>query len=54
LEFCYDCGANAYHVKPVDHALHIQVLQDIFHYWLGSVKLPGCACNIPPFPRPSL
>ena len=41
LQFCYDCGANAYHVKPVDHALHLRVLQEIFHYWLGSVKLPG-------------
>jgi CheY-like chemotaxis protein len=40
LQFCYDCGANAYHVKPVNHALHLQVLQEIFHYWLGSVKLP--------------
>ena len=40
LQFSYDCGANAYHVKPVNHALHLQVLQEIFHYWLGSVKLP--------------
>lgn len=40
LQFCYDCGANAYHVKPVDHVLHLQVLQEIFHYWLGSVKFP--------------
>jgi two-component system, response regulator len=40
LQFCYGCGANAYHVKPVDHALHLRVLQEIFHYWLGSVKLP--------------
>ncbi len=41
LQFCYGNGANAYHVKPVNHALHLQVLQEIFHYWLGSVKLPG-------------
>lgn len=40
LEFCYANGANAYHVKPVDHVLHLQVLQDIFTYWLGSVVLP--------------
>ena len=40
-QFCYANGANAYHVKPVDHALHLKVLQDIFAYWLGSVVLPA-------------
>jgi len=39
--FCYANGANAYHVKPVDHVLHLKVLQDIFAYWLGSVVLPS-------------
>ena len=41
LQFCYAAGANAYHVKPVEHALHLQLLQQIFAYWLGSVKLPA-------------
>jgi CheY-like chemotaxis protein len=41
LQSCYASGANAYHVKPVDHALHLQVLQQIFTYWLCSVALPG-------------
>jgi len=41
LKFCYANGANAYHVKPVDHANHLKVLQDIFAYWLGSVVLPA-------------
>jgi CheY-like chemotaxis protein len=41
LQFCYANGANAYHVKPVDHALHLKVIQDIFAYWLGSVVLPA-------------
>jgi CheY-like chemotaxis protein len=40
LQFCYVNGANAYHLKPVDHALHLKVLQEIFAYWLGSVALP--------------
>lgn len=40
LQSCYALGANAYHVKPVDHAQHLQVLQSIFTYWLGSVVLP--------------
>lgn len=41
LRFCYANGANAYHVKPVNHALHLKVVQDIFAYWLGSVVLPA-------------
>ena len=41
LQFCYAAGANAYHVKPVEHALHLQLLQQIFAYWLGSVTLPA-------------
>jgi two-component system, response regulator len=40
LAFCYTSGANAYHVKPVDHAVHLQVLQQIFSYWLTRVVLP--------------
>ena len=41
LQFCYAQGANAYHVKPVDHALHLLMLQSIFDYWLASVVLPS-------------
>ena len=41
LQFCYAHGANAYHVKPVEHALHLLVLQQIFAYWLASVVLPA-------------
>lgn len=41
LQFCYAHGANAYHVKPVEHALHLRLLQQIFAYWLGSVTLPA-------------
>ena len=40
LQFCYAQGANAYHVKPVDHALHLTMLHAIFAYWLGSAVLP--------------
>ena len=39
LQFCYAQGANAYHVKPVDHALHLKMLQAVFAYWLGCVVL---------------
>ncbi|MBK9443603.1 MAG: response regulator [Comamonadaceae bacterium] len=41
LQFCYAAGANAYHVKPVEHALHLQLLRQIFAYWLGCVTLPA-------------
>lgn len=41
LDHCYSLGANAYHVKPVNHAAHLRVLQQIFDYWLGSVQLPA-------------
>lgn len=41
LQYCYTQGANAYHVKPVDHAAHLQVLRQIFAYWLDSVVLPA-------------
>jgi two-component system, response regulator len=41
LQFCYASGANAFHVKPVNHVSHLRVLQEIFAYWLGSVVLPS-------------
>lgn len=41
VAFCYDSGANAYHVKPVRHADHLRVLEDIFGYWLGRAVLPS-------------
>ncbi len=41
LQFCYANGANAYHVKPVAHAMHLKVLHEIFGYWLGSAVLPA-------------
>ena len=40
LQFCYANGANAFHIKPVNHGSHLRVLQEIFAYWLGSVVLP--------------
>ncbi len=38
--FCYEHGANAYHLKPVSHPAHLQILQDIFSYWLTNTVLP--------------
>ena len=41
VAFCYAQGANAYHVKPVGYAEHLQVLNQIMTYWLTSVSLPS-------------
>lgn len=40
LESCYRAGANAYHVKPVRHPHHLQVVTDLLHYWLVRAALP--------------
>lgn len=40
IDFCYANHANAYHAKPVSHTAHLQILQDIFSYWLGCALLP--------------
>jgi len=40
VEFCYAEGANAYHTKPLDYAAHLQMLSEIFDYWVHRVTLP--------------
>ena len=40
VSFCYNHGANAYHLKPVSHPQHLLILQNIFSYWLVSAILP--------------
>ena len=40
VRFCYKHGANAYHLKPVNHPAHLLVLQSIFSYWLTCAVLP--------------
>lgn len=41
LAFCYACGANAFHVKPVQHGEHLRMLEKIFGYWLNQAVLPN-------------
>jgi len=36
----YSNGANAYHIKPVNHATHLEILQTIFAYWINHTVLP--------------
>ena len=40
VSFCYEHGANAYHIKPVSHPAHLQILKNIFAYWLNCAELP--------------
>jgi CheY-like chemotaxis protein len=40
LAYCYEAGANAYHVKPLRYEEHIQTLRQVFAYWLEAVTRP--------------
>lgn len=40
VDFCYEQGLSAYHVKSVNHATHLQTLRTIFIYWLTTAVLP--------------
>ena len=44
--FCYQAGANAYHVKPIRYDDHICLLQSLFRYWLDSVALPNNSMDV--------
>ena len=39
VAFCYQAGANAYHVKPVRHDQYLLLLGTILRYWLESAIL---------------
>jgi CheY-like chemotaxis protein len=41
VAFCYQAGANAYHVKPVRHDQYLLLLRSLLRYWLESVTLPS-------------
>jgi two-component system response regulator len=40
IAMAYSNGANAYHIKPVNHATHLEILQTIFSYWINHAVLP--------------
>lgn len=40
VDFCFAHGANAFHVKPVEHPAHLALLEQIFVYWLTRTLLP--------------
>jgi CheY-like chemotaxis protein len=37
VAFCFQAGANAYHVKPVRHDEYLKLLGALLHYWLVNV-----------------
>ena len=39
VAFCYQAGANSYHVKPVRHDQYLVLLRSLMHYWLDSATL---------------
>ncbi len=39
VTFCYQAGANAYHVKPVRHDQYLGLLRSLLHYWLDSATV---------------
>ena len=41
--FCYNAGANAYHVKSVRYPDHLQSVESLLRYWLVQVSFsePG-------------
>ena len=41
VDFCYQCGANAYHVKPMRYPDHLQLLARLLDYWLVDVLKPS-------------
>ncbi|MCY7315234.1 MAG: response regulator [Rubrivivax sp.] len=47
VNFCYQCGANAYHVKPVRYPEHLQMLAGLLKYWLVDVTTPTAPANSP-------
>jgi CheY-like chemotaxis protein len=41
VDFCYQGGANAYHVKPVRYPDHLHMLDGLLRYWLTGVVIPA-------------
>ena len=41
MDFCYHAGVNAFHVKPLRHDEHLDLLRGVLGYWLGCAVLPS-------------
>lgn len=44
--FCYEAGANAYHIKPVRHDHYLLLVRSLLHYWLESATLPPAQAGV--------
>lgn len=40
VEWCYENGANAYHVKGVDYEVFKRAVESFTHYWISLATLP--------------
>ncbi len=41
ITWCYENGANSYHVKDMDYASFKSAVEQLSSYWLKSARLPG-------------
>ena len=46
MTFCYQAGANAYHVKSVRHDQYLLLLGAILRYWIESVTPRSAAAKV--------
>ena len=46
VAFCYQAGADAYHVKPVRHDEYLKLLGSLLGYWLESVTPRAIAVRV--------
>jgi CheY-like chemotaxis protein len=46
MTFCYQAGANAYHVKPVRHDQYLLLLGSILRYWIERVTPRTAAIKV--------
>jgi two-component system response regulator len=53
MRSCYDLGATAYVMKPVDTAAFRQTVARIHAFWIGCNRLVGSAPLPPPPPTPA-
>ncbi len=47
VTWCYENGANSYHVKDLDYDIFKHAVEQLRSYWLTSAKLPGAAEKFP-------
>lgn len=41
ITWCYENGANSYHVKGMDYPVFKRAVEQLSTYWLQSAQLPG-------------